>query len=56
MGALANTIIGGGEGAGLRWDQMNGRNIKMWNRFVKTGQRRVNVGRQVGVRMVEVLH
>ena len=56
MGALANTIAGGGEGAGRRWDEMNARNIKMWKRFVKRGQRQFNVGRQVGVRMVEVLH
>ena len=56
MGALANTIAGGGEGAGRRWDKMNARNIKMWKGFLKTGQRQVNKGRRVGVPMVEVLH
>ena len=42
-----------GAGGSKEWDTMNKANIKMMNSFMKSTQTKVNVGQQIGVKMVE---
>ena len=42
-----------GQTAAAEWDVLNCKNKRMVDDFVKSGKTQVNVGRQIGVKMVE---
>ena len=53
MRNIANAA--GGGGGSKEWDVLNQNNIEMTNKFMQSPATQVNCGRQIGVRMVEML-
>ena len=50
IGSMANVEGGGGK---VEWDVMNGANKKMAEDFLKKGGRQVNVGKSIGLPLVQ---